>query len=215
MKLITAEYCPFSLRCVLALREKRQKFELLTVNLAEKTQFGALLSPYGRVPVLEHNGNSIYESSVINEYLEEVFPEPALLPGDPYNRAAARFWIDFCNTRFMPAYFNLLKSVPGKTRDALRAELLEHLAFIEDQGLSQRAADQPFWLSGRAGLVDFSFYPFFERFADVEVFRNVEIPHRLENLQKWLKTMRGLPSVQSIMRSRAHYIAYFRTFYAD
>ncbi|WP_291735755.1 glutathione S-transferase family protein [Leisingera sp. F5] len=215
MKLIAAEYCPFSLRCVLALREKRKRFELVTVDMAEKTQFGELLSPYGRVPVLEHKERPIYESSVINEYLEEVFPEPALLPEDPYDRAVARFWIDFCNTRFMPAYFNLLKSTPGKKRDALRAELLEHLTFIEDQGLSPRPADQPFWLSNGIGLVDFAFYPFFERFADVEVFRNVKVPDQLTQLRKWLKTMRCLPSVQSISRSRAHYIEYFRKFYAD
>ncbi|WP_291733750.1 glutathione S-transferase N-terminal domain-containing protein [Leisingera sp. F5] len=61
MKLIAAGYCPFSLRCILALREKGMRFELLEVNLMEKARFSERLSPYGRVPVLEHNGRSVYE----------------------------------------------------------------------------------------------------------------------------------------------------------
>jgi glutathione S-transferase len=215
MKLIAADYCPFCLRCILALREKGKSFDLLTIDLSEKAQFASLLSPYGRVPVLEHNGRSIYESSVISEYLEDIIPKPALLPADPYDRAVARFWIDFCNTRFMPAYFNLLKSAPGVKRDARRVELLNHLEFIEGQGLSQRTPDRPFWLGASVGLVDFAFYPFFERFADVETYRGVEIPKSLVQLQSWLGMMLSLPSVRSITRPRDHYVEYFREFYAD
>ena len=215
MKLIVTDYCPFCLRCILALKQKGIKFEISTVDLTNKAEFDELLSPYGRVPVLRHDTRSIFESSVISEYLEDIHPEPALLPKDPYSRARARFWVDFSNTRFMPAYFNLLKARPGKKRDTLRGELLDYLAFMDGSGLWQTRSAQPFWMGKDVSLVDFAFYPFFERFADVEVYRDVEIPPGLDRLHEWLATMRNLPSVQSVSRPRDHYVEYFREFYAD
>lgn len=214
MQLIATDYCPFCLRCILALMQKGIEFQIVTVDLTKKAEFREQLSPYERVPVLNHDGKSIYESSVISEYLEDICPEPALLPTDPWSRAKARFWIDFCNTRFMPAYFNLLKSSAGASRDTLRRELLDHLVFIENAGLSQ-GQDQSYWMGDEVNLVDLSFYPFFERFADVEEYRGVEIPSHLAQLHRWLGNMRDLPSVQSITRPRAHYVEYFRQFYAD
>lgn len=215
MILTATDYCPFCMRCILAMNEKGVEFELSTVDLTKKANFRKKLSPYGRVPGLEHNGKSIFESSVICEYLEEVFPEPALLPREPWLRAKARFWIDFCNTRFMPAYFNLLKSPVGTKRNKLRNELLDHLVFIDDVGLSEVCQDQQYWMGNNVSLVDFAFYPFFERFADVEEYRGVEILPSLSRLHSWLLTMRNHPSVQSIARPRAHYVAYFQEFYAD
>ncbi len=56
-------------------------------------------NPYGKVPVLEDGDAVIYESAIIDEYLEEKFPAIPLMPKDPYQRARARIWIDFANTR--------------------------------------------------------------------------------------------------------------------
>jgi glutathione S-transferase len=215
LKLVAAEYCPFSLRCLLALKEKALEFDLVYVELSNKAAISEPLSPYGRVPVLQHGEAFIYESCIINEYLEEICPEPALLPKEPSLRAAARFWIDFSNTRFMPAYFNLLKSAPGARRDQLREELLSHLAFVDDKGLSTPERDGPYWMGKTPGLVDFSYFPFFERFADVEVFRGVTIPPTLERLQEWLVALRAHPTVKALTKPRAHYVDYFRKFYAD
>ena len=215
MKLIVSDHCPFSMRCILVLMEKNINFDLEVVDLTRKDEFLHKLSPYARVPVLVHSGRSIYESSVINEYLEDINPEPALLPESAYARANARFWIDYCNTRFMPAYFNLLKSGPGQARDRLRAELLESLGVIEQAGLSQQGCQDPYWLGETPGLVDFTFWPFFERFADVEVYRDVEIPANLKHLNAWLGQMRTRSSVRKLSKTREHYIDYFRPYYAD
>jgi glutathione S-transferase len=66
------------------------------------------VSGYGKVPALEHGETRIWESAVIKEYLDEVFPGPALLPKAPRDRATARIWIDYANTRFAPAFGKLL-----------------------------------------------------------------------------------------------------------
>lgn len=215
MILVAADYCPFCRRCILALMEKGISFEILEVDLSEKTEFLELLSPYRRVPVLKHDDKSIYESSVINEYLEDLCPDPPLLPADSWRRAKARFWIDFCNTRFMPVYFNLLKASDETSRDKLRTDLLDHLAFMDEEGLSARKGEQPYWMGNDIGLVDIAFYPFFERFAAVEVYRGAEIPTGLESLHAWLATMRKHPSVQATAKPRAQVVEYFRPYYAD
>lgn len=215
MILLTSDYCPFCMRCALTLNAKGVAFEARPVDLTRKAGFVSELSPYGRVPVLRHDGHAIYESSVICEYIEEVHPEPRLMPRDPGGRAGARFWIDFCNTRFMPAYFNLLKSGDEPKREVLRGQLMDHLAVINSQGLAGTGPVAPYWLGADISLVDFAFYPFFERFADVEEFRGIVIPESLDRLHAWLEAVRKHPAVSPLLRPRAHYVNYFRGFYAD
>ena len=60
-------------------------------------------NPYGKVPVLEDDGAVVYESAIIDEYLEEKYPAVRLMPSDLAERARARIWIDYCNTRLQRA----------------------------------------------------------------------------------------------------------------
>ena len=215
MKLIAAENCPFCMRCMIALAEKTIPFDIETIDLEQKGRVPKLLSPYGRVPVLFDCDTAIYESSVINEYLEDTHPEPPLLPADPKARATARFWINFADTRFMPAYFNLLKAKPGEDREYWRGKLLDHLRFMDESGPATIDRASPYWMGNEFGLVDIAIYPFFERFAAVEVYRNVEIPEGLTWLNDWIETMRARPSVSALSRPRAYYVDYFGLYYAD
>ena len=61
------------------------------------------LNPYGKVPVLVDGDAVIYESAIINEYLDEKYPDIPLMPADPCQRARIRIWIDYCNTRLQRA----------------------------------------------------------------------------------------------------------------
>ena len=215
MKLVTTEHCPFCLRCILALLEKDLSFETCEIDLRSKTAPLELLSPYRRVPVLVDTTATVFESSIINEYLEESYPTPPLLPNDPSARARARFWIDFCNTRFMPAYFNLLKAQEPGERGIWRTRLMNHLTTIDKEGLAEVTDNSPYWMGGELTLVDIAFYPFFERFAAVEVYRDVSIPLELTRLRIWLAAIAERPSVRKITRPRQHHIDYYREFYAD
>ncbi|HEV8344556.1 MAG TPA: glutathione S-transferase N-terminal domain-containing protein, partial [Candidatus Binatia bacterium] len=60
-------------------------------------------NPYGKVPVLVDGDVVVYESAIIDEYLDERYPEPSLMPKNLGLRARARIWIDFCNTRLQAA----------------------------------------------------------------------------------------------------------------
>jgi glutathione S-transferase len=215
MELVVFENCPFCHRCLLALAEKDATFKLLPIDQSAEKASAHLLSPYARVPVLWHEGRPIFESSIINEYLEEILPAPALLPQDAAQRAMARFWIDFCNTRFMPAYFNLLKERSRERRAPLKAALVDHLRFIETTALTRANAAEPYWMGQAVTLVDYAFYPFFERFVSVEIYRGVTISADLERVHAWLKTMQKRDAVRQLARSRDYYVEYFGEIYAD
>jgi len=215
MELIVEKYCPFSHRCILVLLEKGIPFETVEINLSQKQGKEELLSPYDRVPVLRHNGLSVYESSIIMEYLEEISPTPRLLPESPGGRATARFWVDYCNTRFMPAYFNLLKERNLNARPRKKKKLLDCLEFIETKALANSSKEEPYWLGQHLSLADFAFYPFFERFISVEAYRGVLIPEDHGRLSTWLEAMRTLESVRKVARSREKYLEYFAGLYAD
>jgi glutathione S-transferase len=89
MKLIDAPRCPYCARARIALAEKGLEWETVEVDLNDRPRWIYDLNPTGKVPVLE-DGFVLPESAVIMEYLEERYPEPALLPADPAARAAAR-----------------------------------------------------------------------------------------------------------------------------
>jgi glutathione S-transferase len=214
LKLVVADNCPFCHRCVLVLVEKGIPFTGVAVDLTRKVEVKHLLSPYGRVPVLWHDDHPVFESSVICEYLDEVFPTPPLLPETAERRAAARFWIDFCNTRFMPAYFNLLKERNPALRASLRDKLMDHLEFMNGIGLSAHGDAGRYWMGDEVSLVDYAFYPFFERFASVEVYRGITVPDGHGRLYAWLDAMRERGPVRSLARPRTHYVEYFK-YYAD
>src|SRR3712207_869040 len=106
----SAVVCPFAHRSRLVLLEKGVDFELIEIDLQNKPERFTDISPYGKVPVIKHGEHRVWESAIINEYLDEVFPDPPLLPRDPISKAQARIWIDFANTRLVPAYSNLLRN---------------------------------------------------------------------------------------------------------
>jgi len=215
LELVVFDNCPFCHRCTLVLLEKGAAFTSVRIERSKKEETRPLLSPYVRVPVLWHDGRAVYESSIINEYLEEVFPTPALLPQDAVQKALARFWIDFCNTRFMPGYFNLLKERNRELRAPLQNALAGHLRFIETVALANLSKAEPYWMGRDITLVDSAFYPFFERFVAVEVYRDVAIGADLERIQAWLTTMQAREAVKTLARPRDFYVEYFGKIYAD
>ena len=93
MKLYSGSVDPFSHRCRIVLFEKGMDFEVIDVDLANKTEDLAVLNPYGSVPVLVERDLVLSEANIINEYIDERFPHPQLMPADPVMRARARLFL--------------------------------------------------------------------------------------------------------------------------
>lgn len=89
----------------MVLHEKGTDFETYEVDLGNKSEEFLAASPTGKVPVIVVDGDSLYESNVVNQYLDEVTGEPRLMPEDPKLRAHARIWMAVADTDFFPAVF--------------------------------------------------------------------------------------------------------------
>ncbi|AHN28867.1 MULTISPECIES: glutathione S-transferase N-terminal domain-containing protein [Snodgrassella] len=90
MTLYAGITCPFSQRCSFVLYEKGMDFEIKDVDVFNKPEDLAVMNPYNQVPVLVERDLILYESNIINEYIDERFPHPQLMPADPIMRGRGR-----------------------------------------------------------------------------------------------------------------------------
>ena len=213
IQVISAEVCPFAQRTLMTLLEKDIDYEHIEINLRQKPDWFEEVSPYSKVPVLRRGDLTVYESAIINEYLDEVYPEPALMPKDPGERARARIWIDFDNVKFVPAHYKVLLSDDGDTRARLAETITDALKFMEREALGKRKAG-PYWLGPELSLADLSIYPHMERFCVLEAYRGIEMPRECGALREWLDAMGERPSARKTAHDTEYHVqAYAR--YAD
>jgi glutathione S-transferase len=206
IQLYSAVLCPFAHRVRLTLLEKGVPFELIEIDPQNKPANFLEISPYGKVPVLKHGNNRVWESAIVNEYLEETFPNPPLLlPAEPRQRAQARIWINFADTRLFATTGKLLHGRDSHPT-ALLTELIEHLRFMEHEGLCKNPTNAPYWMGTELSLVDLTFYPWFEQLAVLEHFRGFGLPSGLDRLQEWQAALVQREAVRSIANSPEFYL---------
>lgn len=130
----------------LTLAEKGLEFEAHHLNLREGDQFDAAyrrLNPGAVVPTIVHDGTVVYESTVIMEYLDETFPEPALKPADAAGRAAMRVWTKAMDEGVHAAAANLAYATAyrGIMLQKSPQELDAHYARMPDLDRAARQRD--------------------------------------------------------------------------
>jgi RNA polymerase-associated protein len=133
MVLYSGTTCPFSQRCRLVLFEKGMDFEVRDVDLFNKPEDISTMNPYGQVPILVERELILYESNIINEYIDERFPHPQLMPADPLMRARARLML-FNFEKELFVHVNTLENerskVGDKGHDKARAEIRDRLTTL-------------------------------------------------------------------------------------
>ena len=141
-------------------------------------------NPYGKVPVLEDGDAVIYESAIIDEYLEEKYPAIPLMPKDPYQRARARIWIDFANTRLQQAAGSIAHDYQVEKS---KEQMTQHLAT-----LNQEMRNRDF-IAGDYSLADITYIPFFCRLERYQATIGADIP----NVKAWMNRLLNRPVVCS------------------
>lgn len=209
LQLYFAKASTFSQRTRVVLLEKGIDFTPIEIDLQNKPEAFTQVSRYGKVPAIKHGDVEIYESAIINEYLEEVFPEPALLPHDPAQKAVARIWIDYANTRLFPAFNKFLRGKDTQEQEQGKREFLESLLYIEEEGLGKLSGNGPYFLGEHLSLVDISFYPWFERLPVLERFRNFYLPEETPGLREWWENLRRRESIQQVANPTDFYLNRF------
>jgi len=139
-------------------------------------------NPYGKVPKLVDGDSVIYESAIINEYLDEKFPEVRLLPADLFQRSKARIWIDFFNTRVHPAASDLAHD---RAPDKASEKMHQHLQTLDNELAGKK------YIVGEYSLADITFIPFYTR---QERYR-IAIDDRYPNVKRWGDDLIARPQV--------------------
>ena len=126
MTLYSGTTDPFSQRCRIVLHEKGMDFQIIDVDLDHKPEDLAVMNPYNQVPVLVERDLVLHESNIINEYIDERFPHPQLMPGDPVDRARVRlFLLNFEKELF--THVSVLESRSSKGNDKALEKARSHI----------------------------------------------------------------------------------------
>lgn len=198
--------CPFAQRTRMVLAEKAIDYELHEVDLYDRPDNWREISPTGKVPLLRHDSATIYESTIINQYLDETFTAHPLMPATPLGRAQARIWMDHCDHRFLTAMHNLMRQRDdGDKRPAALDKAVAALRELETRGLAE-SGDGPYWFGEHPTLVDFQYVPFFERFPVYQELCGLEWPADCGRLRRWFDAMRARDSVRPTLRTAAEHL---------
>lgn len=180
LQLIDAPRCPYCARVRIMLAEKGIDHEGIVIDLQDRPDWVYELNASGRVPILVEDGWALPESAVINELLEESYPDPALLPGDLAERAEARLRI-FRFDDFSDPYYAFRRREPG-AGEALAAAL---------ESLDATLGEIPFLTGLAFGLADIAYVPWVIRARDM---LGVDL-EPYEHLSAWLETLSERPSI--------------------
>ena len=126
MTLYSGTTDPFSQRCRIVLYEKGMDFQIVDVDLYNKPEDLAVMNPYNQVPVLVERDLVLHESNIINEYIDERFPHPQLMPADPVMRARARLMLFNMEVELF-SQIEALESGKEKQADRAKAHVTDRL----------------------------------------------------------------------------------------
>jgi stringent starvation protein A len=153
MTLYSGTTDPFSQRCRIVLFEKGMDFQVIDVDMFNKPEDLAVVNPYNKVPVLVERDLVLYEANIINEYIDERFPHPQLMPADPVMRARARLFLHrFENELF--CHIDAIEHAAQKTADKARHSVRDNLTQI-----APVFAKQKYMLGDEFSMLDVAIAP--------------------------------------------------------
>jgi glutathione S-transferase len=199
IKLYDFKSSPNCQRVKIVLAEKNLPYDIAPIDLRaheQKTPEYLKLNPYGKVPVLTDDATVLYESLIINEYLDEKYSNPPLMPKDPAKRAKARILVDYGMAHFDAPYqrlrMELMKDAKEQNQQVIataKAELKKLLQRLEDEIGEQQ------YLLGDFSLVDADLLPRFTRLEGFGVLPDPSLPR----LGKYLERVKTRPSVRAVL----------------
>ncbi len=188
-ELISFKLCPFVQRSVITLLHKGIDYDITYIDLANKPDWFLKISPFGKVPLLKTGGEVLFESAVINEYLDEVTP-PSIHPADPLNKAKNRAWIEFSSGLFM-AQYHLLAAKDKEATEKLGEDLARMLNQVEDI-----LGDGPYFNGYNFALVDTAYAPLFMRLFIAEKRGGINILKDLPKVADYGNVLMKLQAVR-------------------
>lgn len=153
MRLYSGTVDPYSHRCRIVLFEKGMDFEVIDVDLLNKAEDVAAINPYNKTPVLVERDLVLYEANIINEYIDERFPHPQLMPPDPVMRGRARLFLHRFEIELY-SQIDIIENGAVKVADKSRAVIRDSLTQF-----AQILTRQKFLLGDEFSMLDVAIAP--------------------------------------------------------
>jgi stringent starvation protein A len=179
MTLYSGTTDPFSQRCRFVLFEKGMDFVINDVDMYNKPEDIAVMNPYNQVPILVERDLVLYESNIINEYIDERFPHPQLMPADPIMRARARLFL----YRFEKELFSQIDNLDSASQqksDKARQIIRDNLVQIAPVFTKQK-----FMLGDEFSMLDVAIAPLLWRLEHYQI----TMPKQAAPLLKYAERM--------------------------
>lgn len=196
LRLFAMRFCPYAERSVLVLNAKKIEYDIVFINLDHKPEWIFNFSPRGAVPALEYEaGKGIFDSTIINVYLDEKYPDVPLQSSDPLRRAEDKMLVEqfsSAQSAYYTAAFNAQALQPNMVENYHKGlELLQKE--IQARGTKFLHGDDP-------GLVDYTIWPFLERFEALPLLGKADFAidkSKYEVLTNYMVAMRNVPAVKA------------------
>lgn len=194
--------CPFGRKVRIVLAEKELSFDSVQVDLAKGQQRSdefRRLNPFGKVPVLVDESSVVYESTIINEYLNDEYPHPPeLLPEDSGERARIRLLVDFADRAFTLPVMALEKDGKAAEKDEARTQAAREAVGKALQMLERELSGREY-LGAEFSLADVAFAPALLMLPQV----GINIEASLVNVHAWKARLLARPSIGKAAKSAA------------
>ncbi|XP_064113035.1 pyrimidodiazepine synthase-like isoform X2 [Macrobrachium nipponense] len=214
MRCYSMKYCPYAQRTRLVLLAKNIKHEVVNVNLRSKPDWLFEKNPLGKVPVLEKNGETIYESLITCDYLDEVYPNPPLYPSDPWKKAQDKVLIDRW-AKVSQAWYKIRFAVGNEEIMAKALQELHEGLDIYESELKKRKTK--FFGGEKPGMLDYMIWPWAERICVLQEISGDKFltEESYPALISWTSSMCEDPVTKALLIPSEVYKHYWKTFEYD
>jgi len=189
IELISFKLCPFVQRSVITLKQKQIEFDITYIDLAQPPQWFFDISPLGKVPVLKAENEVIFESAVINEYIDETTP-PSLHPQSALEKAKHRAWIEF-GSALMMDLFGFFTATTAEAMTQQHETLSDKLQYLE-----KVVAEGGYFNGQQLSLIDTAYAPLFMRMDLLNQWLDFDLYTQTPKIKAWAKNLATLPAVQ-------------------
>jgi glutathione S-transferase len=190
LELVSFKLCPYVQRVVITLLHRAMPFRMTFIDLDDPPAWFVEASPFGKVPILKVGETVLFESAVINEFINDVAPGPSMLPAEPLPRAVQRAWVEFASACLVD-HSDLVAAKEEQAFKRALAGLREKLEQVEEV-----LGAGPLWAGPTLSLVDTAFAPLFMR---LEILRpTVAVYDRVElaRVARWSQALLALGPVR-------------------
>ncbi len=212
MKLYGFTRSPFTRKVRIILSEKNIPYDWVEYQHRHEDPRYGEMNPYKTVPILElDSGTFIYESTVINEYLEDAYPEPPLRPRDPEGCAFVRLWEDFADCHFSARLLTAVRDRFEFTREGPKprdpatvdaAAVREHRSALEEEldRLEKRLEGRDYIAGPGRGVYTLADIALVPPLLGTTTRLDFSVTVNRPNLNSWIERVRTRPSVREIMQ---------------